>query len=246
MIRLYAVDVSALSNPVLYEKCYLRSDRKRREKADSFKNSEDKGRCIAAGLLLAYAYEKFRSEYIKELARANSFDYALQMPEVIAGENGKPEFRGKDGEVFPIRFNLSHSGDMVVCVMADFEVGADVQKSTDVRENLVRRVFSEQEKQRLEECGEDAVLREVEFARIWSLREAKAKLTGRGMGQMLEERCMDSRSQEYCLWNGMLGKEYAWTVVAFAEDCMDKDDAGICGLHPYVVNEGELFYEKSI
>lgn len=72
MIRLYAVDVSALSDPVLYEKCYLRCDRKRREKADAFRNSEDKGRCIAAGLLLAYAYKKFRSEYIKELAQANS------------------------------------------------------------------------------------------------------------------------------------------------------------------------------
>lgn len=128
----------------------------------------------------------------------------------------------------------------MICVMADFEVGADVQKSTSVRENLVRCVFSEQEKKRLEACGDDDALRTRAFACIWSLREAKAKLTGRGMGQMLEERRTDSGGQEYCLWQGLLGEEYAWTVAAFAEDCVEKD------VHPYVVDEGELFYEKNI
>ena len=48
--------------------------------ADVLKMPEDKARCIAAGLLLENVYKKFRTEKLKELANANSFEYT-QKPE---------------------------------------------------------------------------------------------------------------------------------------------------------------------
>ncbi len=272
MIRLYATSILPLQAMACYESCYLRSSMGRREKADALKKQDDKARCIAAGLLLEYAYKKFRSEYIKELARANSFDYAQEQredmtsskellpekfPLIVSGERGKPEFVFSGDVPRSICFNLSHSGDYVICAMADFEVGADIQSRTRVRESLVRRFFSEEEKARMEMCGEDEIRRERTFAGIWALKEAQTKLTGRGIGQMLgtaprdngDEKSILSEEKKYHIWQGMIDADYAWAVVSYPGQTDGVTGSqGVIGdaLQPVMVDGGELFYEGNV
>lgn len=256
MIRLFAVNISPLKGERCFQKCYLRSTEERQMQADNLKMPGDKARCIAAGLLLENAYKKFRTEKLKELADANSFEYTQKPeetgvfpekpPKIRTGIGGKPEFVFSEGVTPEVYFNLSHSGDYVICAVADFEVGADIQRRTRVRESLLRRFFSAEEKKRIELCPEEKK-RERIFAAIWAVKEAEAKLTGRGIGQllgrMLKENGEEVPEEEiYGVWKGELNRDYAWAVTGYREDVCDEPDA----LSPIMVDEGELFYEGAV
>lgn len=246
MIRLYAVNILPLKDIMCFDACYMRSSKERQEKADVLQMPSDKARCIAAGLLLEYAYEKFRIEKTKELASANSFGYTQNsamfpetMPEIAEGLRGKPEFAWPEDCETKCFFNISHSGNYVICAMADFEVGADVQRRTRVRESVLRQFFSQEERKRVESCGEDEVLRERAFARIWVSKEAQTKLTGRGIGQLLGRMLGSEEADMLKIWQGILEDDYAWAVVSYPEAAADEPEC----LEPVLVDGGELFYE---
>ncbi len=261
MIRLYAVSILPLKSEACYENCYRRSTASRREKADALRTQDDKARCIAAGLLLEYAYKKFRIEKTKELANANSFGYVKntedikadvneqfeRLPEIRTGQRGKPEFVFPEGEMQKVYFNLSHSGNYVICAMADDEVGVDVQVRAGIRETLLRRFFSEEERKRVEECGE-ATGKERTFAQIWAVREAETKLTGRGIGQLLDGRGVNDgemkvtggKNAPFCIWQGMLDAEHAWAVAGYPK----LSEGETAAPEPVFVDGGELFDER--
>lgn len=105
------------------------------------------------------------------------------------GEQGKPELTN-----FPKHFNLSHSGDYVICAVSDGEVGADIQKWIPFRERTAERFFAAEEWKELQELPES--LRTEHFYRLWTRKEAYGKYTGRGIGSTVsenvsgEEECM--------------------------------------------------------
>ena len=83
--------------------------------------------------------------------------------------NGKPVYSGLD-----IHFNLSHAGTCVVCAVSDRAVGIDIERPRKNAIKVAERFFTQ------EECdwiGDDS----LRFARIWTLKEAYAKLTGDGI-----------------------------------------------------------------
>ena len=92
---------------------------------------------------------------------------------------GKPYFKGSD-----VKFNISHSHGYVACAVSiGEELGVDIEAS-DISEEratrLAQRYFSESD------LG--AVLQSPEkFARIWSEKEAKAKLFGDSLTNLLEK-----------------------------------------------------------
>lgn len=93
----------------------------------------------------------------------------------ILGPNKKPYIEGN--EIF---FNLSHSGDYVLCVISDTEVGCDIQQIKKVRQSVMDRYFHSVEKAYIleGETEEDCARR---FTRIWVLRESYVKQTGEGL-----------------------------------------------------------------
>lgn len=93
----------------------------------------------------------------------------------IFGPNKKPYIEGN--EFF---FNLSHSGDYVLCVISDTEVGCDIQQIKKVRQSVMDRYFHSGEKAYILE-GETQEDRARRFTRIWVLRESYIKQTGEGL-----------------------------------------------------------------
>ncbi len=105
-------------------------------------------------------------------------------PRLSEGERGarvKP--RLADPEQRWLRFNLSHSGRLVVCALArEREVGADVEagpRRTDALA-VARRAFGAAEADRLAALEPED--RSREFLHAWTRFEALAKCAGTGIG----------------------------------------------------------------
>ena len=99
----------------------------------------------------------------------------------VYGKEGKPYFRD-----LPFYFNLSHSGDYVLCAVSSAEIGTDIQQHCGKNvERLARRFFTEREAAALEQAGEERETRERLFYRLWARKEAYGKLTGKGIAAAL-------------------------------------------------------------
>ncbi len=130
-----------------------------------------------------------KSEYCKEsskrkkhhvagqfLLRSALGDEVYEKAEFAKNEHGKPYIVGH-----PIHYNISHSGRYAMLVVAQIEVGVDVQERKPVRmDAMAKRFFSKEEWQAYAEAdGEEA--RERVFFHIWCRKEAYGKYLGTGL-----------------------------------------------------------------
>lgn len=91
--------------------------------------------------------------------------------DIKTGPAGKPALVGGPC------FNLSHSGELVLCALSDKPVGADVQRLSRYQPALVSRFFSAAESRWLEQQQEQ----NLAFTTLWSLKESAVKLYGAGI-----------------------------------------------------------------
>lgn len=80
-----------------------------------------------------------------------------------------------------IYFSLSHSGDFLALAISDSDVGIDIEKIREAKENLVNRVCCENEKDRIFSSDKP----DVEFTKIWTRKEAYLKALGTGIDREL-------------------------------------------------------------
>ena len=86
---------------------------------------------------------------------------------------GKPYFKGSN-----IKFNISHSGDIVVCVITDFcEIGIDIEEIKDIYIDDYKNQFSEKEFVKIEESK----IKHEYFFKFWTRKEAVIKANGMGI-----------------------------------------------------------------
>ena len=86
---------------------------------------------------------------------------------ITENEYGKPCF--SDSEIY---FNISHSENAVACSVSNSEVGVDIEKITEIRDNILK-IYSPSEKEQVK-SHED-------FYKLWTLKESVAKLSGKGL-----------------------------------------------------------------
>ncbi len=82
-----------------------------------------------------------------------------------------------------IHFNISHSGDWVVCALSAREVGIDVEKIRDLDFNIARRFFSVEEVKQLFAMPKELQLNY--FFDLWTLKESYLKALGTGLTKPL-------------------------------------------------------------
>ena len=92
---------------------------------------------------------------------------------VTIGLNGKPECEG-------VYFNLSHSGDMVLCTISDVPVGCDLERVTDAPLEVADRYFSERERRYIDKARNHPEINR-RFFRLWTMKESYMKMTGEGI-----------------------------------------------------------------
>lgn len=113
-------------------------------------------------------------------------DYLGRAPsaEELAGQsksaNGKPFF-----PAYPdFHYNISHSGDYVVCAYSAQPIGIDIQQIPDRARrasSIAGHFFSDREVAALQDLP-DFEMRRL-FTRFWTSRESYIKLTGRGLAE---------------------------------------------------------------
>ncbi|MCI8869032.1 MAG: 4'-phosphopantetheinyl transferase superfamily protein [Lawsonibacter sp.] len=95
------------------------------------------------------------------------------LPELETGERGKPFFPENPER----QFNLSHSGELLVCALDGAPVGVDIQQERAVRDSLAVRVCGGGEREWLRRRGDSPQA----FALLWSLKESRCKQSGEGL-----------------------------------------------------------------
>lgn len=125
----------------------------RQARCQRYRRLADRKRCILADALARLALANASGR------EPGSFSFAVR-------EGGKPFVPG-----LPWEFSLSHSGELILCAVAPFPVGADIQRVRPVSPALLRRAA----RAGYEGSGGE------DFFRWWTCQEAAGKFTGRGL-----------------------------------------------------------------
>ncbi len=169
-MKFYQYNIRDLSDEMYIHYYSLMSEEKKR-RVDCFRFEDDKKRTVVGEMLARQAI----SEWCGVPEESIVFEIT---------EHGKPYAKDLN-----VEFNISHSADMVVCVVDDKPVGVDIEKIRHVDLNTAKRIFNDEDVQYIFECipdtedyndyTNDAVLQR--FFELWTKKEAYGKLVGMGL-----------------------------------------------------------------
>ena len=156
MVYVYVTDVSLLQDPLEYSKIIEGIPLERQKKILNTKQKQKRMQSLGAGLLLNDVLHR----------------HGIPVDTLRVDENGKPLVDG-------IFFNLSHSGDYVICAVSERLVGCDIEQIKEAPKQVAERAFSVEENAYLKSFSGDAYNRE--FFRLWTKKESFLKMKGIGI-----------------------------------------------------------------
>ncbi|TCL57582.1 4'-phosphopantetheinyl transferase [Kineothrix alysoides] len=167
-MKIYSVNSRIRLSDTLYEELLKLVDLDYQERILRYRFWEDRQRSLFGCLLSRYAIIK---------------NFGLRNDEIKITENeyGKP-FVSECGKIY---FNVSHSGDWVVCVINNSVVGIDVQEIESIELSIAERFFTKEENDYLLSLKVNDRLQG--FYDIWSLKEAYIKALGIGFSMPLNK-----------------------------------------------------------
>lgn len=134
--------------------------RERQDKIKRYRFDNDKMRGLYAEILLRYTLKKH-------------FGIEGALVEFEQNEYGKPALKGNQD----IKFNLSHSGNWVICAVSDKDVGVDVEEIKEKELDIAKRFFAPCEYQYIKNSHNPS----EKFFTYWTLKESYVKAEGKGM-----------------------------------------------------------------
>ena len=193
--------------PNLFKVFYSNLSAERKEKADKLKMQRDKDASVSAEILLKYGLKKLGIEY-------NELDYGYK-------QNKKPYLKGLS---LPIEFNISHSGDYVICAISSNEVGCDIEKMNNINLNIGKRFFHKYEYKHILE--QNTIERQKDLLyRYWTLKESFVKAVGCGIYNSLNKFCIIIGSKVG------IEQDYTANIFYFTEPHIDaKYKCAVCSL----------------
>lgn len=120
-------------------------------------------------------YESIYSKALLIFILNQYYKVDVESIKLFTNDYGKPYLFGENN----IYFNITHSGDYIVCAISDKEIGVDLQyKNIFEYERLVKRFFSLEERKRIKSLDI--------FYEVWSKKEAYLKYLGIGLVKGLD------------------------------------------------------------
>lgn len=213
MIVIYAFNITQVEKGRIFNTLLGNISNERKTKIDRFLFYDDKLRSLFSETMLRYA--------IYDL-------YAINLPQVKFSYSkfGKPYLVNNK----EIHFNISHSGDWVLCGLGESPIGIDVEKITPNKcDSIIESVITADEKKYILERAIDE--RYSCFLRVWTLKESYVKRIGMGLNipfdsfsfeicdEIIEFYLNNEKCDDYFFWSRKLDGEH-WLSV-----CVDKQDA---------------------
>lgn len=179
MIYQGIVNIAAVDSfdSVKYLTDYISGERKNR--IGKFFRDRDKIRSLVAELLLKHMIGTI---YDMDMTR---FKFGVE-------KYGKPYLIDSG-----LKFNISHSGDYVVCAVGDSETGVDVEKIGKTELPEIYSVFSSSEIIMVKELPPD--MQADMFYRIWTLKESYVKKTGDGLHRSFDSFSFELSGKRICM-----------------------------------------------
>lgn len=172
-MKWYKFDIRELTSDD-YPKWYALMSGEKQARVDRFRFEDDKKRTVAGEMLARKAI----SEWCNVPENSIVFEQT---------ETGKPYAKG-----LPVEFNISHSGDMVVCAVDDKTIGIDIEKIRPIDLKVAKRICTEEEQiylfgrtptdQDFIYTSDHEIL--TRFFKLWTAKEAYCKLKGNGIGML--------------------------------------------------------------
>ncbi len=165
MNELYALNVKENRDFILSEAAAAIVSAERLDRSRKFRNQSD--------FLLSMGGEILARAMIRKKLGIKNCDIKFsKMP------YGKPFLAGRDN----FHFNVSHSGDIVLCAIADAEVGCDCEFiSADNKIEDIEIVYTDKEYKAIQSLHGGGKI--IFCHQIWALKESFLKCAGIGLGE---------------------------------------------------------------
>lgn len=165
-MKIYSAKINDICEKNLHElSMFIDSDK--RYRINNFIIKKDKIRTLIGEIMI-------RNIIIEKLGVKNR--------DIVFCKNqyGKPYLKGYPG----FNFNISHSGDFVVCAIDDKPIGIDVEEVKHIEyEEIARSFFSVSEFNYI--IKQDSNIQLSKFYEIWTLKESFIKCCGQGLSMPL-------------------------------------------------------------
>lgn len=141
------------------------------------------------------------------LMKALREDYGiLSCPDMVYGVHGKPSF-ARHPEIF---FSLSHCRSGAMCVVSRGNVGCDIESANrKVSEAVMSRCFNRAEAEKVRSSSNPS----LEFARIWTRKEAVGKFLGCGIDDAATGILEEAESAGLQIISGMnVARNYVYSI----------------------------------
>lgn len=168
-------------NELEYKKILKYVSEYRRNKSERYNCYQDRVLSVIAEFSLVYLMKKYFN--------LNSESYTI-----LRQDRGKPYFAEKG---MP-KFNMSHTRNLVAVLIADTEIGIDVEKIKNQTVESIKRImkfaFTSDECKYIESRKEDQIKC---FYSIWTYKEAYCKMTGQGLWLNKKNECLPGDIERY-------------------------------------------------
>jgi 4'-phosphopantetheinyl transferase len=167
MVQIYALSLNEISNVYNFDDLLKLTDSEKRERVRRFNYQADAKRCLWADLLV-------RDLITKQLGISN------ERIKFNKTEYGKPRLVNEPG----FHFNVSHSGDYILCAISDEIVGIDIEEIKPIELSIGERFFHMIEYSQL---LNEVTSKQIDlFYRFWTLKESYIKAIGTGLSTPLD------------------------------------------------------------
>ncbi len=136
------------------------------EKIDTYKSNINRQRKLLGEMLAYRGLQKYFNLNDEEIV----FKYSSK---------GKPSLKNQHNQYF----NISHSGDWVICGISDTEIGVDVEFMSKAKMNVANRYFTLNEVAKLNSLVDKE--QDDYFFLLWTVKESYLKFLGTGLTKPL-------------------------------------------------------------
>lgn len=146
---------------------------------------KEKQECILRQRIKQNADNMLIGEILAKILIKKTFGIDIAKQKFHYTEYGKPYILNYPN----VQFNISHSGEYVVCVISDKPVGIDIQKIDEYKLDVAKRVCNEKELLEIENSSDRA----SEFTKLWTQKEAVLKMYGTGIANGDIKNCIKAQ-----------------------------------------------------